>query len=106
MPVSNETQADVAYTSIDLTTSGATTVFNPSHDGAAYGVYMDNNTTSGNVQLELSDGSSTTAIANPSQGSALEFGNTVPMDGDDLLKINVTATAASGSETAAVPKVE
>lgn len=93
---------DVQYTEIDLNATGSTTVYDPDHDARAYGVFMAHGGTTAEVQLEVTDGVDTAVLDEPGAGNALEFGDTIALDADQSLQINVTAAEGGAlTETAA-----
>lgn len=94
---------DVQYTTVDLNSTGTTTVYDPDHDATAYGVYMANGGGTADVQLEVTDGTDTVVLDDPGAGSAIEFSDDLALDGDQSLQVNVTTAEGSAlTETAAV----
>lgn len=94
---------DVQYTTVDLNSTGTTTVYDPDHDATVQGVYMDHGGGTAEVQLEVTDGTDTAVVRTPGAGTALEFGDDLALDGGQSLQINVTTAEGSAlSETAGV----
>jgi len=103
----NNDNQSAEYTSIDLNSTGATTVYDPSDDSEVSGVYLNNGGSTAEVQLEATDGSDTSILAVPGAGNSLEFSGTALLDSGDSLQINVTtAEGAALTGTAVVFRAE
>jgi len=107
-PVTTLTEPDVEYTDIDLNSTGATTIYDGDAQAAIYGVYLRNGGGTAEVRLEVTDGTDTATIANPSgAGASLEFTGPIVLNRTEDLQINVTTAEGSAqTNTAAVSRDE
>lgn len=95
----NQDNQDCEYTDIDLNdTSTTSTVYDSSGDAKISYVTLNNGGGSADVQLEVTDGSSTVVLANPSAGNGFEFTSTLYLSAGDSLQVNVT-TAEGSAQT-------
>lgn len=93
--------ANAVFTSIDLNSTGTTTIWDPV-SGKAVGVYMNNGGATAEVQLEVTDGTNTAVLDVPGAGTNLEFGNEASLASSDSLQINVTVAEGSAQTNTAV----
>lgn len=93
---------DAEYTSVDLNTTGTTTIYNGSVQGKVYGVFLHHSGSTAEFQLEVTDGTNTGILRVPGAGSSLEFGDTIAVDSGDDLQINVTVAEGSSLTGTAV----
>lgn len=93
---------DTVFTTVNLNATGTTTVANPSGDARVPAVYLANGGGTADVQLEVTDGTSTVVVDDPAAGSGIVHETDVLLDEDESLQVNVTtAEGAALTETAA-----
>lgn len=95
----------VEYTDIDLNSAGATTVFDADGDATVTGVHMKNGGSTAEVELQATDGTDTATLAEPGAGSSLEFGDSIALDSESDLQIEVTTAEGSAQSNTAVVHV-
>lgn len=91
------------YTPIDLNATGATPIYDASHDATVYGVHLTNSGGTAVVQLEVTDGTDTVVLT-PDQaaGDDVVYDRPIPLDAANDLQINVTTAEGSALEETAV----
>lgn len=90
-----------SFTSIDLNTADATTIYNPIR-GTVSGVYMKNGGSTAEVELQVTDGSNTATLAVPGAGNNLEFSGDIFVDKGVSVQIDVTTKEGSSQNNTAV----
>lgn len=100
--------AGVEYTSIDLNTTGTTTVYDGDREAIIHGVYAENSGGTLEVQLEITDGTDTTVLTlDQGAGDGIAFETELELDPSNDLQLNVTTgEGAIETTTAAVIRSE
>lgn len=93
-PVKPENWTSV-FTDVDLNTDATTDVLNNSRQTKVYRVELPNGGSTADIQLEITDGSNTHILDNPSAGNAISFTDTIVIDADETLQVNVTTVEGS-----------
>lgn len=93
-----------AYTAVDLSTAGTTTLYAPANDAVAETVHVPN-TSNADIRLEVTDGTDTATVADPASGNAVDADSFPLSGGTDKLQVNVTSADAN-SVTAYVGRRE
>lgn len=95
------------YTSVDLNTAATTTIYSPSNGAQLGSVYLDNGGGTADLRLEVTDGTSTAVLADPSGGAAIEFTDSMYLGSSDSVQVVVeTAEGSALTETAFVSFAE
>lgn len=89
------------YTTVDLNSTGTTTIYDGDVGATIQGVYMKNDGGNAIAQLEVTDGTDTGVIRELAVGGNLEYDGDIDLPPTDDLQINVT-TAEGSAETAEV----
>lgn len=89
------TDSEGVYTTVDLNTTGTTEVHSSGTDSEISGVFMENGGSTAEVNLEATDGTDTSVLAQPGAGNSVEFGDTIYVGAGDSLQINVTTAEGS-----------
>lgn len=103
----NTTDSAAVYESIDLNTTGPTTLYSPDTDAELTGVYLPNSGSTAEVSLEITDGTDTGTLTASGAGGTIEFGDTIRIGQSDSVQLNVTtAEGAALTETATLFKTD
>lgn len=107
-PVTPENSPAITYSDVDMNDASAQDIYDPSAPATVYGVWLENSGSTADVELQVTDGSSTVDLTNlQGGGSDLRFTDTVTLSKGDKLRINVdTAEGSSQTDTAAIARVE
>lgn len=90
------------YTTVDISSTGTTTVYDPSVDATVYLVVTPNEGIStAEIDLRITDGNNTSSLDDPGAGTGVDFRETFVMPASDQLEIQVE-TAGSGELTCVV----
>lgn len=90
------------FTTIDLATTGRTTVYDPDYQASMTGVFLGNPTDDAHVILEVTSNGETVPIADPGLGQDLAFDHNVTLEGIATIQINVIKATADTITTDAV----
>lgn len=89
------------YTDVDLNATGTTTILSPGADVRVFGVFMEHGGSTAEVNLEVTDGTNTAVISQPGAGGNIGGGDTLALDANNELQVNVT-TAEGAALTGTV----
>jgi hypothetical protein len=102
MPDLTDVSGSAKYTSVDLNTVATTDLYSPSNDGMVYGVYLLNGGSSAEVDLVVTDGSSTATLQENGAGANMAFGDTLLLGSGDTLQADVVTKEGSAQTNTAV----